>query len=79
MQHPQWHVRHEIKSGQKEKGTEDILTKCTPALNKLVNPALELDDFTDKVSSEAVRNTILYAVVGIIFIIFLYQYSIFFS
>ena len=37
----------------------------------MVNLALELDDFTDKVSSEAVRNTILYAVVGIIFIIFL--------
>lgn len=64
-------ILNEIKSGQKEKGTEDILTKCTPALNKLVNLALELDDFTDKVSSEAVRNTILYAVVGIIFIIFL--------
>ena len=64
-------IVNEIKSGQKEKGTEDILTKCTPALNKLVNLALELDDFTDKVSSEAVRNTILYAVVGIIFIIFL--------
>lgn len=64
-------IVNEIKSGQKEKGTEDILTKCTPALNKLVNLALELDDFTDKVSSEAVRNIILYAVVGIIFIIFL--------
>ena len=64
-------ILNEIKSGQKEKGTEDILTKCTPALNKLVNLALELDDFTDNVSSEAIRNTILYAVVGIIFIIFL--------
>lgn len=64
-------ILNEIKSGQKEKGTEDILTKCTPALNKLLNLALELDDFTDNVSSEAIRNTILYAVVGIIFIIFL--------
>ena len=64
-------ILNEIKSGQKEKGIEDILTKCTPALNKLVNLALELDDFTDNVSNEAVRNTILYAVVGIIFIIFL--------
>ena len=63
-------ILNEIKSGQKEKGIEDILTKCTPALNKLVNLALELDDFTDNVSNEAVRNTILYAVVGIICIIF---------
>ena len=63
-------ILNEIRSGQKQKGIDDILTKCTPALNKLVNLALKLDDITDEVSSRAVRNTILCAVVGIICIIF---------
>ena len=63
-------ILNEIRSGQKQKGIEDIHTKCTPALNKLVNLALKLDDITDEVSSRAVRNTILFAVVGIICIIF---------
>ena len=63
-------ILNEIRSGQKQKGIDDIHTKCTPALNKLVNLALKLDDITDEVSSRAVRNTILCAVVGIICIIF---------
>ena len=63
-------ILNEIRSGQKQKGIDDILTKCTPALNKLVNLALKLDDITDEVSNRTVRNTILSAVVGIICIIF---------
>ena len=63
-------ILNEIRSGQKQKGIDDILTKCTPALNKLVNLALKLDDITDEVSNRTVRNTILCAVVGIICIIF---------
>ena len=63
-------ILNEIRSGQKQKGIEDIHTKCTPALNKLVNLALKLDDITDVVSSRAVRNTILCAIVGTICIIF---------
>ena len=63
-------ILNEIRSGQKQKGIDDIHTKCTPALNKLVNLALKLDDITDEVSNRTVRNTILCAVVGIICIIF---------
>ena len=63
-------ILNEIRSGQKQKGIDDILTKCTPALNKLVNLALKLDDITDEVSNRTVRNTILSAVAGIICIIF---------
>ena len=63
-------ILNEIRSGQKQKGIDDILTKCTPALNKLVNLALKLDDITDEVSNRTVRNTILSAAAGIICIIF---------
>ena len=63
-------ILEEIRQGQNQKGVDDILTKCTPALNKLVNIALKLDDITDEVSNKAVRNTILCAIAGIIFIIF---------
>lgn len=63
-------ILNEIRSGQKQKGIDDIHTKCTPALNKLVNIALKLDDITDEVSNRTVRNTILSAVAGIICITF---------
>lgn len=63
-------ILEEIKSGDQEQGTEDILTKCTPALNKLVDLALKLDEITDIASDKAVKNTIICAITGIICIIF---------
>ena len=63
-------IMEEIKSGNQQQGVDDILNKCTPALNKLVNIALELDEITDAVSAKAVQNTVVYAVLGIVFIIF---------
>ena len=65
-------ILEEIRSGNQQQGVEDILNKCTPALNKLVNIALELDEITDVVSAKAVQNTIVYAVLGIVFIIFFF-------
>ena len=62
----------EIKSGNQQQGVDDILNECTPALNKLVNIALELDEITDVVSAKAVQNTLVYAVLGIVFIIFFF-------
>ena len=41
-----------------------------PALNKLVDIALKLDDITDIASDKAVRNTVLCAIFGVAFIIF---------
>lgn len=46
------------------------MTKCTPALNKLVNIVLKLDDITDVESNKAVKNTIVCAISGFVFIIF---------
>ena len=63
-------ILEEIKSGDQKQGTEDILTKCTPALNKLVELALKLDDITDIASDKAVKKTIICAITGIICIIF---------
>ena len=63
-------ILDEIKSGDQKQGTEDILTKCTPTLNKLVDLALKLDDITDIASDKAVKNTIICAITGIICIIF---------
>ena len=65
-------IIEEIKSGNQQQGVDDILNKCMPALNKLVNIALELDEITDVVSAKAVQNTIVYAVLGIVFIIFFF-------
>ncbi|WP_440586904.1 methyl-accepting chemotaxis protein [Wujia sp.] len=63
-------IIEEIRQGQNQKGVEDILTQCTPALNKLVDIALKLDDITDIASDKAVRNTVLCAIFGVAFIIF---------
>ena len=63
-------ILKEIRLGQDQKGVDDILTKCTPALNKLVSIALKLDDITDVASDKAVRKTIICAIAGIICIIF---------
>ncbi len=63
-------ILEEIRAGKQQQGVEDILTKCTPALNKLVNIALKLDDITDVESNKAVKNTIVCAISGFVFIIF---------
>ena len=63
-------ILEEIRLGQNQKGVDDILTKCTPALNQLVSIALKLDDITDVASDKAVRKTIICAIAGIICIIF---------
>lgn len=63
-------ILEEIKSGNQQQGVEDILNKCTPALNKLVNIALELDEITDAVSAKAVQNTVVYAILVVGFIVF---------
>lgn len=65
-------IIEEIKSGNQQQGVDDILNECTPALNKLVNIALDLDEITDVASAKAVQNTIVYAVLGIVFIIFFF-------
>ena len=63
-------ILEEIRAGKQQQGVEDILTKCTPALNKLVNIVLKLDDITDVESNKAVKNTIVCAISGFVFIIF---------
>ena len=63
-------ILEEIRAGKQQQGVEDILTKCTPALNKLVNIALKLDDITEVESNKAVKNTIVCAISGFVFIIF---------
>ena len=45
-------ILEEIRSGNQQQGVEDILNKCTPALNKLVNIALDLDEITDVVKGQ---------------------------
>ena len=58
-----------IKSGNKDKATEEILNKCTPALNKLVEKARSLGDITDKASNRAAITTFIFAAAGIVCII----------
>ena len=72
-------ILKEIRLGQNQKGVDDILTKCTPALNKLVSIALKLDDITDVASDKAVRKTIFCAIAGIICIIFFLSMALIYS
>ena len=72
-------ILEEIKSGNQQQGVEDILNKCTPALNKVVNIALELDEITDVVSAKAVQNTVVYAILGVVFIVFFLVMAYIFS
>ena len=58
-----------IKKGNKDKATEEILNKCTPALNKVVEKAISLDDITDKASNKAAITTFIFAVAGVVCII----------
>ena len=58
-----------IKTGNKDKATEEILNKCTPALNKVVEKAMSLDDMTDEVSNQAAITTFIFAAAGIVCII----------
>ena len=62
-------IIEEIKNGDREKEIDLILNDCTPALNKLVQIAIKLDDLTDKVSNRAVRTTFIFTGAGIVCII----------
>ncbi|WP_418484827.1 methyl-accepting chemotaxis protein [Eshraghiella crossota] len=62
-------IMKKIKSGDKEKLVDSILNDCTPALNKVVEIAIRLDEMTDKQSSQSVRVTVIFAVAGVACII----------
>jgi len=62
-------IMEEIKNGDNENATDAILNDCTPALNKLVEIAIKLDETTDKASSQAVRNIVVCTVAGFVVII----------
>lgn len=62
-------IMEEIKNGNDENATDAILNNCTPALNKVVEIAIKLDELTDEVSSETVRNMVVCTVAGFVVII----------
>jgi len=62
-------IMEEIKNGDDENATDAILNECTPALNKLVEIAIKLDEMTDKESSQTVRNIVVCTVAGFVVII----------
>ncbi len=62
-------IIEEIRNGNEEKAAEEILNDCTPALNKVVEIAIKLDELTDEVSQRATRTTFVFSAVGIAFII----------
>ena len=62
-------IMENIKRGNKDKATEQILKDCTPALNKVVEKAISLDDMTNEVSNQAARTTFIFAAAGIVCII----------
>ena len=62
-------IMEEIKNGNDENATDAILNDCTPALNKVVEIAIKLDELTDEASSETVRNILVCTVAGFVVII----------
>ena len=68
-------IIEEIKNGEKEKAIDEIFNSCTPALNKLVEIAIRLDEITDEVSEQSARTTIIFAVAGIVCIIICLVYA----
>ena len=62
-------IIEEIKNGDDENATDAILNDCTPALNKVVEIAIKLDEITDKASSQTVRNIVVCTVAGFVVII----------
>ena len=62
-------IMENIKRGNKDKANEQILKDCTPALNKVVEKAISLDDMTNEVSNQAARTTFIFAAAGIVCII----------
>lgn len=62
-------IIEEIKNGNDENATDAILNNCTPALNKVVEIAIKLDELTDEASSETVRNMVVCTVAGVVVII----------
>nr|WP_288627314.1 methyl-accepting chemotaxis protein [uncultured Roseburia sp.] len=62
-------IMEEIKNGDDENATDAILNDCTPALNKVVEIAIKLDELTDEASSETVRNIVVCTVAGFVVII----------
>ena len=62
-------IIEEIKNGNDENATDAILNNCTPALNKVVEIAIKLDELTDEASSETVRNMVVCTVAGLVVII----------
>ena len=59
-------IMDEIKNGDREKAVDAILNDCTPALNKLVNIAIKLDEETDHLSDRSSRTTFIFAIAGIV-------------
>ena len=62
-------IMDEIKAGKDQKGTDDILNKCAPALDEAVHIAQKLDTLTDELSVKAVNRTTGWAVIGVASII----------
>lgn len=62
-------IMEEIKNGDDEKAVDAILNDCTPALDKVVEIALKLDETTAAASNQAVRNTLVCTIVGVAVII----------
>ena len=59
-------IMDEIKNGDREKAVDEILNDCTPALNKLVNIAIKLDEETDQLSKQSSRTTFIFAIAGFV-------------
>ena len=62
-------IIEQIENGDVDGATEQILTVCTPALNDLMALADQMDDITDKETTNAVVTSRVIAIVDVIIVI----------
>ena len=60
-----------LEKGDKDTATQEILNKCAPALEQVVDIAKEIDQVTDQSKEAAIRKSYVAAIIGIVGIIVL--------
>lgn len=64
-----YEIINKIETGDQEGATQMLLEVCTPALNELVGISAELDNITDQLKAEAISQSRITFVCGIILIL----------
>lgn len=62
-------IINDIKAGNKDAAVKKVMEECVPALNEVESISAEIDAYTDELKAQAVRNSQISAVAGIVCVI----------